>query len=643
MAVLNGEKEIAKQDAPVEETPARGAWSNQLEFLLSCLNYAVGLGNVWRFPYLVFRNGGGAFLVPYIIMLFTMGLPIFFLELVVGQFSGLGPNKAFQRMAPIFHGLGYSTLVVITLITIYYQVIIAWTIFYIFATFSSTLGWGSCDHDFNTEECYSGFENAKCLDLANDTTGPLTYYRHTCYPVENICARHELNPMAQLPLVNQSLEYHAFNSTHCFAEDHGVTYYVNINKFITRILDYALGINGATWESWGILRWETALCLLLSWIILFLCLMKGVQSSGKVAYFTAFFPYCVLIALLIREVWGDAASQTFYALGIGCGSLVTLSSYNRFNNNCHRDAFFVCITNTATAILAGFVVFSILGFLAKELGVDVQDVVQSGPGLAFVTYPEAVLHMPVPHLWAILFFIMLFTLGIGSQFAGLEAMNTAIIDQWPQLRTKKHWVCAGTCTACFLLALPMCCSGGVYLFTLMDTNTASWAILIIGFAEIALVAWVYVFLIGVLVFTLYNYSPARYEGVHFPGWVDALGWLIGIASLLPMPLFAVYRLARGKEIGWDLLKPSILWGPSTSTTSLTSPLQNNSNITDNIENYQSCSSENNDNKAFSPTFHSESDLVKNTNLEQKSELGPYENLGFQSENYNKSYNVQKEF
>jgi solute carrier family 6 amino acid transporter-like protein 5/7/9/14 len=77
------------------------------------------------------------------------------------------------------------------------------------------------------------------------------------------------------------------------------------------------------------------------------------------------------------------------------------------------------------------------------------------------------------------------------QFAGVEAINTAIIDQWPSLRCHKQWVAASTCAACFVLALPMCCSGGVYLFTVMDWNTASWAILIIGFAEVALVAWVY--------------------------------------------------------------------------------------------------------------------------------------------------------
>ncbi|XP_069668655.1 sodium- and chloride-dependent glycine transporter 2-like isoform X2 [Periplaneta americana] len=553
-----------------------------------------------------------AFLVPYIIMLFTMGLPIFFLELVVGQYSGLGPNKAFQRMAPIFHGLGYCALVVITLITIYYQVIIGWTIFYIFASFSSELGWSSCDHAFNTKDCYSDSANAKCVSMS-DEKKPFTFVNRTCLPVDDVCAIRNLS---------------VHDSLHCTNGNGTLTH---INWILTRTLsseeyyrDYALGINGASWEEWGVLHWENVLCLLLSWIILFLCLMKGVQSSGKAAYFTAFFPYCVLLALLIRgatldgayegimfyitpswekltdpNVWGDAASQTFYALGIGCGSLVTLSSYSRFNNNCHRDAFFVSITNTVTAILAGFVVFSILGFLAKQLNVEVKDVVDTGPGLAFITYPEAVLRMPLPQLWAVLFFFMLFTLGIGSQFAGVEAVNTAIVDQWPWLRMHKHWVAAGTCTFCFLMALPMCCSGGVYLFTLMDWNTASWAILIIGLAEVILVAWVYgcqnfldniaemsmpfskftrcywsvswmvlapVSLLGVLIFTLYSFTPANFGSYIFPPWVDALGWLLGIASLVPLPTFALYRLVRGKEVGLELLQPTKQWGPASTGT-----------------------------------------------------------------------------
>lgn len=92
----------------------------------------------------------GAFLVTYFIMLILMGMPIFLLELVIGQYSGLGPDQAFTRMAPIFSGLGYCTLVVIALITIYYMVIIAWTVFYFFASFTTELGFGSCNNDFNS-------------------------------------------------------------------------------------------------------------------------------------------------------------------------------------------------------------------------------------------------------------------------------------------------------------------------------------------------------------------------------------------------------------------------------------------------------------------------------------------------------------
>lgn len=93
----------------------------------------------------------GAFLIVYFLMVIIMGMPIFLLELVLGQYSGLGPNDAFARLAPIFSGVGYCTLAVITMVTVYYMVIIAWTIFYFFASFSSELGWGKCDNEFNTK------------------------------------------------------------------------------------------------------------------------------------------------------------------------------------------------------------------------------------------------------------------------------------------------------------------------------------------------------------------------------------------------------------------------------------------------------------------------------------------------------------
>lgn len=275
-------------------------------------------------------------------------------------------------------------------------------------------------------------------------------------------------------------------------------------------------MQGATWENFGEFRWQLALCLVLAWIVGYLCVARGVKTSGKAVYFTALFPYVVLTALVIQgaildgavdgilmyitpqwdklleaEVWGNAASQVFYSFGIGCGSLITLSSYSHFKNNCVKDVMIVSLTNTFTSVYAGFAIFSMLGFLAKQQGVPVSEVATEGPGLAFVAYPEAILLLPLPQLWSVLFFIMLVTLGMGSQFAGIEAIDTMILDKWPHLRRKQWMITLIICLCCLVLGLPMCFGGGVYLFTLLEWNTASWAILLIGLAEIVSVSWAY--------------------------------------------------------------------------------------------------------------------------------------------------------
>ncbi|GCC18333.1 hypothetical protein chiPu_0022360, partial [Chiloscyllium punctatum] len=199
-------------------------------------------------------------------------------------------------------------------------------------------------------------------------------------------------------------------------------------------------------EETGEIVWYLALCLLLAWLIVGAALSKGIKSSGKAVYFTATFPYVVLTILLIRgitlegaykgiefyigkqldlskltnaEVWKDAATQIFYSLAVGWGSLITLSSYNKFHNNCYTDTIVVCVVNCATSVFAGFVIFSILGHMAHKQDKLVSEVVQSGFGLAFIAYPEALAQLPWAPLWATLFFFMLITLGLSSQFVAV--------------------------------------------------------------------------------------------------------------------------------------------------------------------------------------------------------------------------------
>lgn len=232
-------------------------------------------------------------------------------------------------------------------------------------------------------------------------------------------------------------------------------------------------------------------------------------------------------------------------------------SFNvQFNNNSHFDATFISLINFCTAIFGGFVVFATLGFLSHAAQVPIDSVVTGGPGLTFITYPEAILLMPAPQVWAILFFIMMLVLGLGSQFAGIQMIATSIIDHWPHLRNKEYKVTAGVCLGCFVAGLPMTCPGGVYLFTLMEWHTASWAILLIGLAEVVIFSWVYgiertfdliyemgmkfarvvksfwwaVWMIitplgsiGIFVFILTDLGSTEFRGEVFPVWADTLG------------------------------------------------------------------------------------------------------------------------
>jgi len=571
---------------------SRGKWDNPVEFFLSCLGYAVGLGNVWRFPYLCYRNGGAAFLIPYLLMLFVAGLPLFFMELALGQYASLGPNKLYLNLAPVFSGLGWAMVVMSGLTSIYYNVIIAWTLYYTFASFTDDLPWGHCDNTYNTKDCYTMEAAAECKFLG------LHYYDGQCYASEDYCS------ISGFSLLNE---------TYCVSPSN-ISDIRGVEGIVPRISasedffkNKMLGISGKTWENYGEMRWELVGCLALAWIFVAGCLAKGVKSSGKVVYFTAIFPYIVLVILLVRgitlegaydgieyylfkpdlsklkdiNVWNDAAVQIFYSTGVGFGGLITLSSYNDFKHNCMRDAIIIALCNSLTSLFAGLVIFSMLGFLAHELGVGIDEVVSSGSGLAFVVYPTAVTHMPVPPLWSCLFFIMLITLGLDSQFAMVETVTTALMDQFPSLRKRKLSVVCFTCFLLFMCGLSLCLEGGLLMFELFNSFSAGLCLIIVSILEIFAVSYLYGFnrfmdlvskemgihipavlhgfwaitmcfitplaLILILAFSLYNVTPVRMEDYVYPEGIQVLGWLIFGSSVIFLPAGAIYSFIFKKR------------------------------------------------------------------------------------------------
>ncbi|KAL5005876.1 hypothetical protein ScPMuIL_017034 [Solemya velum] len=584
MASLNvSTTELVEFETSRDEPQKRGNWGGSIEFILTCVGYAVGLGNVWRFPYLCYENGGGAFLIPYLICLIALGLPLFCLELTLGQYSGRGPVDVWC-VSPIMKGVGFTMVLSTSVIAIYYNVIIAHCIYFLFASMTSELPWASCTNDWNS---------CSCLALDSNATRP-----------------HCLNMTDIVRNVSPSAEYY-YN--HVIQETGGI-------------------------EDPGVVRWELALSLLLAWTIVFVVLLKGIQSMGKVMYFTAIFPYILLTILLIRgltldghgqgidfylsadwdklseaKVWSDAATQIFYSLSTCSGGLIAMSSYNKLHNNHLRDSLLVPVVNCLTSFYAGFVIFSVLGFMANAKGTTIDNVAAGGPGLAFVVYPEGIATMPVSPLWAILFFFMMSTLGFSSQFSIVETIITTISDEFPAfLRRKKISIIFRFCVCMtgFLLGLPMVTQGGFYLLDLVDDYISGFPLLFVGLFETLIVSWAYgfwkvsdnieymlgekpwfvlkffylpfwmvitpVLLLMVIIFLGIQYEPYKYRtGLFYPEWAETIGILIVVFVLLFIPCWALYYYIRqlyeqrGQkkvlEITRECFKPLPKWGPQEDT------------------------------------------------------------------------------
>uniref|UniRef100_A0A7N9AKY8 Transporter n=1 Tax=Mastacembelus armatus TaxID=205130 RepID=A0A7N9AKY8_9TELE len=537
------------EDEAEGKHPQREKWASKLDFVLSVAGGFVGLGNVWRFPYLCYKNGGGAFLIPYFIFLFGGGLPVFFLEVALGQFTSEGGITCWEKLCPIFTGIGYASIVIVSLLNIYYIVILAWGLYYLFQCFQPELPWAKCNQPWNTDRCIEdSYRKNKTLWLAANTS--------------------------------------------------------NLTSPVTEFWEHnVLGITSGI-EEMGPVKWDLALCLLLVWVICFFCIWKGVKSTGKVVYITATFPFVMLIVLLIRgvtlpgaaagikfylypdltrlkdpEVWIDAGTQIFFSYAICLGAMTSLGSYNKYKYNCYRDCLLLGALNSGTSFVSGFAIFSVLGFMAQEQGVDIADVAESGPGLAFIAYPKAVSMMPFPTLWAILFFIMLLLLGLDSQFVEVEGQITSLVDLYPSFLRKgyhREVFIAIICCISYLLGLTMVTKGGMYVFQLFDYYAASGVCLLwVAFFECVAVAWVYgvdnfydavedmigyrpnpwmkwswtvitpLLCMGCFIFSLVKYKPLTYNKVYeYPDWAIGIGWTLALASMICIPMVVVIKIIR---------------------------------------------------------------------------------------------------
>ncbi|XP_052860323.1 sodium-dependent nutrient amino acid transporter 1-like [Anopheles cruzii] len=549
---------VAAAEKP--EKPERQQWNNGVEFLMSCIALSVGLGNVWKFPSTAFRNGGGAFVIPYLIVLLVVGRPIYYLEMVMGQFSSRGSVKVYD-VSPIMRGIGIAQMVSICVVIVYYAATIATAIRFFIASFESPLPWSSCD------VTWTGYN---CVNSSN--SGPTESFDNS------------------LPVKTSAELFYT----------HSVT-----------------GEGLLAEGEFGAPDWKLTLCLLFIWVAMTFMMIKGIRGSGKVAYFLALFPYVVLISfaiyaftlegageglkyfitpdwdkLLDANVWKEAVSQCFFSLSICFGGVIAFSSYNNFSNNIYRDAMIISWLDTFTSLLSGSLVFAIIGHLGHLTNeTDYTKVVYPGSGLTFITYPDALAKFEhVPNLFALLFFFMLLVLGVGSCTGLINSVITALHDSTPRLRTWKTVVVISVLG--FALGLLFVTPSSAKMLDYFDYYAVQFVTLTSGIFELIAFCWLYGFrnvardiqfmlkrrtgmmwqacwrfvtpLMLVVVLVIGLVQSQRPQGIG--DVYHVFGWLIYVAALVPIPLWGWFALRKRTESTlWKRVvaatKPLSDWGP----------------------------------------------------------------------------------
>lgn len=404
----------------------RDRWSSTTLFIFAAVGSAVGLGNIWRFPYLAGKYGGGSFLIPYLICLIVIGIPLLLMEFAIGQKLQKGAIDAFKTVNHRLRGIGFASIFSGFVVVVYYAAVMAWTIVYLVQSFSP-----------------------------------------------------------QLPWAGQAKDY-----------------------FFGNVLQLSDGIGAI-----GGINWVVFAGLAVAWILIYFSVWKGVKSAEKVVAITMPLPMILLVILFFRaitlegaltgilayitpnfsalldtQIWIDAASQIFFTLSLAFGIMIAYASYNE-KEDIRKTGYVTALSNSLISIFSGFVVFAVLGYMATQTGALVSDLSTSGPGLAFVVFPEALSLMPWANFFAVLFFLTLLSLGIDSAFSLVEAVNTTIFDR--SNGTSKSVIAFLVCFVAFLLGILFTTNAGLYFLDVIDHYVVNTGLILVGLLQVLAIGWIY--------------------------------------------------------------------------------------------------------------------------------------------------------
>ncbi len=405
----------------------RSQWGTNLGFLLAAIGSAIGLGNIWRFPYVAYENGGGAFLIPYFVALFTAGIPVLMLEFALGHHKEASAPKAFRHINAKWEWLGWwAVLFVMFGIQLYYIVIIGWCANYM--RFSLTMAWGDDPNAF-----FSDF-------LAKGDPGDIWGITGLQWSV--------VVAVVIVWLINW-----------------GITY-GGVRKGIERAVKVMMPI-----------------LLLVTVVIVVWALFLEGAGKGVRHYVTPDFN-----RITDLKVWIAAYGQIFFSLSLGFGIMIAYSSYLARDANIFKNSLIVGFANSSYEVFAGFGVFSILGYMATRQGKEISDVVAESLGLAFVVYPEAISMLPYGRLFGLLFFFLLAVAGISSSISIIEAFTSAVQDKFSFGRKK---IVTTICVIGFVGSLLFTTNVGLFWLDIVDHFLNHYGLVVVGIVEALVVGWLY--------------------------------------------------------------------------------------------------------------------------------------------------------
>lgn len=404
---------------------AREQWGTRAGFLMAAIGSAIGLGNIWRFPYVAYDNGGGAFLIPYLIALLTAGIPLLILEYSIGHRYRSSAPLSYRRIYRPAEAIGWWQVAICFVIAVYYAVIVAWAIRY--AGFSIGQQWGDDPNGFFFEEFLQ----------ISDTPGMVSgFVSGVAWPL--------------------------------------------IAVWVVVLGILALGVRK------GIEKANKVFIPLL--VVLFVLLvaqsltLEG-ASEGLNALFTPDWS-----AMLDGGVWIAAYGQIFFSLSIGFAIMVTYASYLKRKTDLTGTALTAGFANSSFELLAGIGVFAALGFMAHSAGTGVDEVAASGIGLAFVAFPQIISTLPFGGaLFGLLFFVSLVIAGITSLISIVQVIISAVQDRTGLARVPTVLIVGGATAVASILLFPT--HEGLYILDSFDHFINQYGIAMAGLVMILVFGW----------------------------------------------------------------------------------------------------------------------------------------------------------